>query len=61
MSFFKYSLEIGVRDGYLVNPRVLDARTEITTELLSKQGYFFEGLDYPQSKHPVQFAIDQTR
>ncbi len=42
---FRYSLEDGVKDGYLVNPKVLDARTEITTELLSEKGYFFEGVD----------------
>jgi len=42
---FRYSLEDGVKDGYLINPRVLDARTEITTDLLSKEGYFFEGED----------------
>ena len=42
---FRYSLEDGVKDGYLINPRVLDARTEITTNLLSKEGYFFEGED----------------
>jgi type I restriction enzyme, R subunit len=36
---FRYSLIDGVKDGYLVNPRVLDARTEITTQLLSDSGY----------------------
>lgn len=36
---FRYSLLDGVRDGYLVNPVVVDARTEITTELLSEKGY----------------------
>ncbi len=36
---FRYSLVDGVRDGYLVNPVVVDARTEITTQLLSDQGY----------------------
>jgi type I restriction enzyme R subunit len=36
---FRYSLIDGVRDGYLVNPVVVDARTEITTQLLSDQGY----------------------
>ncbi len=36
---FKYSLMDGVREGYLVNPVVLDARTDITAELLSKRGY----------------------
>ena len=42
---FRYSLEDGVKDGYLVNPKVFDARTEITTELLSEKGYIFEGVD----------------
>ena len=36
---FRYSLLDGVKDGYLVNPIVADARTEITTELLSEKGY----------------------
>ncbi len=42
---FRYSLEDGVKDGYLVNPKVIDARTEITTELLSEQGFIFHGVD----------------
>lgn len=36
---FRYSLVDGVKDGYLVNPVVIDARTEITTQLLSDEGY----------------------
>ncbi|GHV92578.1 hypothetical protein AGMMS50268_30810 [Spirochaetia bacterium] len=36
---FRYSLLEGVRDGFLVNPIVIDARTEITTQLLSDKGY----------------------
>lgn len=36
---FRYSLLDGVDDGYLINPVVVDARTEITTELLSEKGY----------------------
>jgi len=36
---FRYSLIDAVRDGYLVNPVAVDARTEITTELLSEKGY----------------------
>jgi len=36
---FRYSLLDGVRDKYLVNPIVVDARTEITTKLLSDEGY----------------------
>jgi type I restriction enzyme R subunit len=36
---FRYSLLDGVKDGYLINPTVVDARTEITTELLSAEGF----------------------
>ena len=36
---FRYSLLDGVRDGYLINPIVADARTDITAELLSEKGY----------------------
>lgn len=36
---FRYTLLDGVKDGFLVNPKVLDARTEITTQLLSDIGY----------------------
>jgi len=36
---FRYSLMDGVKDGFLVNLVVVDARTEITTQLLSDLGY----------------------
>ncbi len=36
---FRYVLNDGVRDGYLIPPIVIDCRTEITTELLSEEGY----------------------
>lgn len=36
---YRYSLIDGVKDGYLINPIVVDARTEITTQLLSEKGY----------------------
>lgn len=36
---FRYSLLDGVRDGFLINPIVSDARTDITTEMLSDNGY----------------------
>lgn len=35
---FRYDLVAGVKDGYLINPVVVDARTEITSQLLSDQG-----------------------
>jgi len=36
---FRYSLLDGVKDGFLINPTVIDARTEITTQLLSDNGF----------------------
>ncbi len=36
---FRYSLLDGVKEGFLINPTVVDARTEITTELLSDEGF----------------------
>lgn len=36
---YRYDLKKGVADNYLINPYVIDARTEITTELLSEEGY----------------------
>lgn len=36
---YRYSLLDGVRDGFLINPIVVDARTDITTQLLSDEGY----------------------
>jgi len=36
---FRYSLIDGVKDGYLINPVVVDARTDVTTQLLSDEGY----------------------
>ena len=35
---FSYTLNDGVKDGILVNPTIVDARTDITTQLLSDQG-----------------------
>lgn len=36
---FRFSLLDGVKDHYLISPIVADARTEITTQLLSDKGY----------------------
>ena len=36
---YRYSLIDGANDGYLINPTVVDARTEVTTDLLSQQGF----------------------
>lgn len=42
---FQYSLLHGVKDDYLVNPTVVDARTEISTQMLSDQGYVITTTD----------------
>jgi type I restriction enzyme R subunit len=42
---FRYSLLDGVKDGFLINPVVIDARTEITTQLLSDEGFTFKDKD----------------
>jgi len=36
---FRYSLLDGVKDGFLINPTVVDARTDVTTQLLSEDGF----------------------
>lgn len=36
---YRYSLVDGVKDGYLINPLVIDARTDVSTQLLSEKGY----------------------
>ena len=42
---FRYSLLDGVKDGFLINPIVVDARTGITTQLLSETGFTVEYKD----------------
>lgn len=42
---FRYSLLDGVKDGFLINPTVVDARTDVTTQLLSEQGFVVEFKD----------------
>ena len=36
---FRYSLLDGVKEGFLINPTLVDARTEVTTTLLSEEGF----------------------
>ena len=42
---FRYSLIDGVKDNFLINPTTIDARTEITTQLLSDDGYSMVTVD----------------
>jgi type I restriction enzyme R subunit len=36
---YRYSLLDGVKDGFLINPTVVDVRSEVTTQLLSDEGF----------------------
>ena len=42
---YRDTLLDGVKEGYLINPTVVDARTGITTELLSEEGFVVEFKD----------------
>ena len=42
---YRYSLLDGVKDGFLINPTVVDARSDITTQLLSEDGFVAEFKD----------------
>jgi type I restriction enzyme, R subunit len=66
---YRYSLLDGVRDGYLINPTVVDARTEVTTELLSDEGFVVSFTDdtgedqeesYKQREFEKRFFSDAT-
>ena len=42
---YRYSLKKGAQDGFLVTPKIYDARTEITTQLLSEAGAVFQHMN----------------
>ncbi len=52
---FRYSLLDGVRDGYLINPTVVDARTDVTTQLLADQGFVVTIIDDTGDEHEEAF------
>ncbi|MCY4109150.1 MAG: DEAD/DEAH box helicase family protein [Chloroflexi bacterium] len=52
---FRYSLLDGVRDGYLVNPTVVDARTHVTTQLLAEDGFVVTYTDNAGDDHEEAF------
>jgi type I restriction enzyme, R subunit len=56
---FRYSLLDGVKDGYLISPIVVDARTEITTKLLSDKGFVIEIIDESGESHEQSFKRRQ--
>ena len=52
---FRYSLLDGVKDGYLINPTVVDARTEVTTQLLTDDGFVVTFTDDTGDEHEESF------
>lgn len=57
---FRYSLLDGVKDGFLINPLVVDARTEVTTQLLSDEGYTAVVIaDTPEAENEAQQTGEQ--
>ena len=66
---FRYSLLDGVKDGFLINPTVVDARTNVTTQLLAEKGFIVSITDdtgeeqeqtYKQRQFEKQFFSDAT-
>ena len=42
---FRYSLLDGVKDGFLINPTVVDVETGLSADIMSKEGLTFKGVD----------------
>jgi type I restriction enzyme R subunit len=66
---FRYSLLDGVKEGFLINPTVVDARTEVTTTLLSEEGFVVNFTDdtgedqqqtFKQREFEKRFFADAT-
>ena len=47
---FRYSLIDGAQDKVLINPTVVDSRTDVTTQLLSEQGFTFSFINEETGK-----------
>ena len=56
---FRYSLLDGVKDGFLINPTVVDARSEVTTQLLSDDGFVVAFKDDEGDDHDEAFKQRQ--
>jgi len=56
---FRYSLLDGVKDGFLINPTVVDARSTVTTQLLSESGFVVSFKDDEGDDHDEAFKQRQ--
>jgi len=66
---YRYSLLDGVKEGFLINPTVVDTRSEVTTQLLSEEGFVVDFKDdqgedqtetFKQSEFEKRFFSDAT-
>ena len=48
---FRYSLLDGVKERYLINPTLVDARTDVTTQLLSDEGFVAAFTNHEGEEH----------
>ena len=58
---YKYDLESGIKDNYLIKPVVVDARTDITTELLDSDGYAVEKEGVGELEERYYYAKDYEK
>ena len=42
---YRYTLQDGVKDGFLINPTVVDVETGLSADMMSKEGLTFKGVD----------------
>jgi len=56
---FRYSLLDGVKDGFLINPTVMDARSTVTAQLLSDSGFVVSFKDDEGDDHDEAFKQRQ--
>ena len=66
---YRYSLLDGVKEGFLINPTLVDVRSEVTTQLLSDDGFVVDFKDdegddhketYKQTEFEKRFFADAT-
>jgi len=51
---FRYTLLDGVKDGFLINPTVVDVETGLSADIMSKEGLTFKGVDKDGNDVPEQ-------
>ena len=42
---YRYTLTDGVKDGFLINPKVIDVVTGLSADMMSREGLIFKGVD----------------